>query len=122
MANILVAEDYTVTQRLLGYILQVGGHIVTSAYDGADALVKLHSHDFDLMIIDIAMPKMDGLTLLRHIRADKRYMSLPVIMLTASGEDRHRRDAMAEGANIYLTKPVSSTELSSVVNNILKVS
>jgi CheY-like chemotaxis protein len=122
VANILVVEDYAVTQRLLGYILQVGGHIVTPAYDGSDALNKLSDHNYDLMIIDISMPRMDGLTLLRHIRADKRYLNLPIVMLTASGEDRDRREAMEVGASMFLTKPVSSTHLSSVVNDLLKVS
>jgi chemosensory pili system protein ChpA (sensor histidine kinase/response regulator) len=122
VANILVVEDYAVTQRLLGYILQVGGHLVTPAYNGSDALTKLSEHVFDLMIIDITMPTMDGLTLLHHIRADQRYLNLPIVMLTASGDDRHRREAMAGGASTFLTKPVSSTHLSSVVNDLLKVS
>ncbi len=121
MANILVVEDTTTTQRLLEFILQVGGHTVTSAFNGVEALDKLARGMYDLLIVDVAMPMMDGLTLLRELRANTHYTNLPIIMLTASAEDRLKTEALADGANIFLTKPISSTELSEVVNSLLNV-
>ncbi len=119
MAKILVVEDFTTTQRLLSYVLQVGGHAVTPAGNGCEALDELSHGTFDLLIVDIMMPTMDGLTLLRHVRADTRYTSLPVIMLTSSVDDQHKRDAIACGANSFLVKPISSTDLSLAVNTLL---
>lgn len=119
MAKILVVEDYTVTLRLLSYLLQVNGHAVTSAEDGLQALDHLSQNHFDLIIVDIAMPRMDGLTLVRRMRADERYTAIPVIMLTASGEDHHRKEALESGANGYLMKPISSVELNNAVNTAL---
>lgn len=111
MATILVVDDYTVTQRVLGHILRRGDYEVITALNGVEALDILREQSVDLVICDIAMPAMDGITLLRHIRADAHWQHLPVIMLTASGEDEYRVQAEMEGANGFLTKPVSSDEL-----------
>jgi CheY-like chemotaxis protein len=120
MAHILVVEDYTVTQRLLSHMLRARGHTITPAFNGVEALDKLTDDTFDLLIIDIAMPMMDGLTLLRHLRADERYRALPIIVLTASADDADRRMAQADGASTFLTKPVSSNELAEAVNVLLQ--
>ncbi|MFN8375057.1 MAG: response regulator [Anaerolineae bacterium] len=119
MAKILIVEDYTVTLHLLSYLLQIDGHVVVSAENGIQALDQLSQGRFDLLIVDIAMPKMDGLTLVRQMHADERYKSIPVIMLTASGEDRHRAEALESGVKGYLMKPISSVELSNTINTVL---
>ena len=111
MAKILIVEDYPVTQRVLSLTLKNSGHDVQIANHGVEALEQLDIAPVDLALVDIAMPEMDGLELLRHLRSDKRYNALPVIMLTASGQDEDRQKALTIGADGFLTKPTSSREL-----------
>jgi len=119
MATILVVDDYAVTQRMLSFTLQKQGHATVTASGGAEALDVLQDHPVDLAILDLAMPEMDGVTLLKRLRADPRFQRLPVIMLTASGEDQDRVAAKVAGANDFLTKPTSSRELTETVNRLL---
>lgn len=119
MARILVVDDYAVTQRVITFILQRSNHQIITAGNGQEALELLAQTEVDLAIIDMAMPIMDGLTLLRHIRKDERLQEIPVIMLTASGDDDHRIEATAEGVSAFLTKPASTQELTMVVQRLL---
>ena len=119
MANILVVDDYSVTQRVITFILQRSGHQIMTASNGQEALTLLTHTVVDLAIMDMAMPIMDGLTLLKHLRADPLYKDIPIIMLTASGDDQHRLEATKVGANAFLTKPTSSQELTETVNGLL---
>ena len=111
MAKILIVEDYPVTQRVLSLTLKNSGYDVQIASHGVEALQQLNIAPVDLALVDIAMPEMDGLELLRHLRNDKRYTTLPIIMLTASGQDEDRATALVIGADGFLTKPTSSREL-----------
>ncbi|GAB4516214.1 MAG: response regulator [Anaerolineae bacterium] len=111
MKTILVVDDYTVTQRVLGHILRQGGYNPLMALNGREALDILQENAVDLVICDIAMPEMDGLELLLHLRNDERFVNLPVVMLTASGQDVDRVVAEESGANGFLLKPTSSGEL-----------
>lgn len=113
---ILVVDDYLVTQRVLGTQLRKGGYEVTTVSSGREALSHLARHPIDLAIIDVAMPEMDGITLLEKLRKEHGYTQLPIIMLTASALDEDRLRAQAAGATDFLTKPVSSWELLDVVN------
>jgi len=119
MATILVVDDSPVILRLLGYTLQRNGHAVIMAGHGREALERLAETSVDLVIADLAMPEVDGLTLLRQLRADRRYHALPLVMLTASGQDQDRLVAQAAGANDFLTKPASSHELLDTVNRLV---
>jgi len=119
MATVLVVDDSPVSQRLLGYTLQRHGYTIIAAGDGVEALALLKQNQVDLVISDLAMPEMDGLSLLRHIRADQRYHDLRLIMLTASGQDQDREAAQAAGANDFLTKPASSRDLLATVGRLL---
>lgn len=119
MATILVVDDDNIGQRMLGYTLQKNGHQVVSAFNGLLALDRLAEQTFDLVITDLAMPEMDGPTLLRHIRSDTRFANIPVIMLTASGHDQDRISARAAGVSDFLTKPASSRELMETVTRVL---
>ncbi len=119
MAVILVVDDDPISQRLLGYTLQKQGHQVLSAMNGLLAIARLDQAEVDLVITDLTMPEMDGPTLLKHLRADPRYAELPIIMLTASGQDQDRIQARAAGVSDFLTKPTSSRELIETVARIL---
>ncbi|MBP7960991.1 MAG: response regulator [Caldilineaceae bacterium] len=119
MANILVVDDYSVTQRVITFILQRSGHQIMTASNGQEALTLLAHTVVDLAIVDMAMPVMDGLTLLKLLRADPLYKDIPIVMLTASGDDQHRLEATKVGADAFLTKPASSQELTETVNGLL---
>jgi CheY-like chemotaxis protein len=119
MATILVVDDSPVSRRLLGYTLQQDGHTVALAGNGFEALELLQRDPADLVIADLAMPAMDGLTLLRRIRADQRLGGLRLVMLTASGLDQDRLDAQVAGADGFLTKPTSSRDLLETVKRLI---
>ncbi len=114
-AQILVVDDERHMLRLASYVLESAGYEVLAASDARRALVFLEAESPSLVLCDITMPGMDGLELLRTIRANPRTADLPVVMLTARGEDRDRLQAAAAGANGYLTKPFSSAEVLSEV-------
>lgn len=119
MTTILVVDDYPVIGRMLGLQLRRQGYEVVTALDGEEALARLDETPVDLVITDLAMPGMDGMALLRHLRAGERFRALPVIMLTASGMSESARAALAEGASDFLNKPVSSHELYEAVGRLL---
>src|SRR5579871_335454 len=104
-AHILVVDDYLVTQRVLRQILQNAGYTVSLAGDGFEALEHIEAQPFDLVILDLAMPRLDGLEVLARVRASEQYRDLPIIMLTASGDDQMREAAKQNGASAFLTKP-----------------
>jgi two-component system chemotaxis response regulator CheY len=119
MATILIAEDNPVNQRMLTFILKKEGHTVITAVHGVEALDRLAETTIDVVITDIGMPEMDGITLLKHMRADASYQELPVIVITASGEDVDYATARKAGANDLLTKPVSSRQIIDTVSRVL---
>lgn len=119
MALVLVVEDHAVTQRTIQYVLKKDNHQALTAMNGKEALAKLAAQSVDLVLCDIAMPEMDGLDFLRQVRAEERYKHLPIIMLTASGQDEDRITARTLGANDFLSKPASTRELLEVVNKWL---
>ena len=119
MATILIAEDNPVNQRMLSFILKKEGHTVIVAIHGIEALDRLAETAIDVVITDIGMPEMDGITLLKQMRADISYEKLPVIVITASGEDVDYNTARKAGATDLLTKPVSSRQLIDTVGRVL---
>jgi CheY-like chemotaxis protein len=122
MATILVVEDYLVARRMYSHMLRKKGHTVLAADNGLTALEQMAETPVDLVVADLSMPEMDGVALLKHLRADERYRRLPVIMLTASGQEHDRLRAEAEGANDFLTKPTSSQEFLETIQRHLALS
>lgn len=120
MTTVLIAEDNRVNQRMLTFTLRKNDYTVITAMHGLEALDQMETTPIDLVIADINMPEMDGITLVKHLRADKRYQSLPIIVLTASGEGEDYNIARSAGADDVLTKPASSRELISTIEKMLK--
>lgn len=119
MTTILIVDDNVISQRMLSFTLEKGGYDVITAVHGSDALDRLGACHCDLVIADLNMPVMDGLTLLQRVRANEQLAALPFVMLTASGQDGDRRTAQAAGADGFLTKPTSSRELIETVDRLL---
>ncbi len=105
--RILVAEDDPAVARLYAAYAQSRGHEVIFARDGAEALVAAASENPDLILLDIAMPKLDGRDALKQLKANPRTQPIPVIVISAFGGDQHLRDLMLElGAWDVMEKPV----------------
>ena len=119
MATILVVDDYSTSQRLLGFILRQNDHTVVTAINGLGALEQLAEKSIDLVITDLSMPEMDGMTLLQELRANPQFQDLPVIILTGSAYAQDNTRAKAAGATSFLTKPVESEELIAMVTRLL---
>ena len=107
--RLLLAEDERELNRALVAILGHAGYEVDSAADGEEALYDVANNDYDVIVLDIMMPKVDGLEVLRRLRADG--CQTPVLMLTAKSEVRDRVEGLDAGANDYLTKPFAAAEL-----------
>lgn len=119
MATILVVDDHSPNQRLLRFILEQSHYLVVTALNGVQALERLDEAAIDLVLTDLSMPKMDGLTLMHHVRTDTRYQTLPIIVLTASGCERNLTRASNSGANACLTKPVDSQKLLAIIDSLV---
>jgi DNA-binding response OmpR family regulator len=122
MPRILVVDDDPTNQRMLGYSLRKVGYVVIPAENGEVGWDLLHKETIDLAIIDLSMPILDGLSLLRLIRSKKQWVGLPVIILTASGDDRELDIAREIGIQAFLTKPSGSRILLETVSTALHAS
>jgi len=110
---ILVAEDHPVNRRLAVLILERQGHRVTSVQNGREALAALERHSFDLILMDIQMPEMDGLeaTLLIREREKGTGRHVPILAMTAHAMKGDREKCLAAGMDDYVTKPIRPAEL-----------
>lgn len=107
--KLLLAEDERSLSRAIIKILEKNNYTADAVYDGADALVYLETGDYDAAILDIMMPKMDGITVLKQLRASGNF--IPVLVLTAKSEIDDKVLGLDSGANDYLTKPFNTKEL-----------
>jgi two-component system chemotaxis response regulator CheY len=118
--NFLVVEDSPTMRQLISFSLKrIPGSKIVEANDGIDALKKLSTHKFDIILTDINMPIMDGLKLVSMVRNDPTHKSIPIIIITTEGAEEDRKRGLALGANAYIAKPIQTADLLNVVNQIL---
>jgi DNA-binding response OmpR family regulator len=115
--RILIADDEPLYIRLLQINLQTEGYEVISAVNGEEAVEKVSTNNPDLVILDIMMPRLDGINACERIR---QFSTVPVIMLTARGEEADRVQGLNVGADDYIVKPFSATELLARVRAVLR--
>ncbi|MBI5105177.1 MAG: response regulator transcription factor [Solirubrobacterales bacterium] len=115
--RILLADDEQSIQTLLSYPLRKDGYEVVTAADGREALARFGESTFDLVVLDVMMPRMDGLEVCRRLRARS---SVPIIMLTAKAEEIDKVLGLELGADDYITKPFSLREFRSRVRAALR--
>ncbi len=118
-ATILVVEDNIINQLLLTTNLREAGYIVTVADDGYRALDLLSEHEFDVLLLDLVMPGMDGIELLSHIKADERWRHIPVLVISATDEMATIVQCIEMGAIDYLPKPFDAVLLHARLNTTL---
>jgi len=109
--RVLLADDSVSIRKLVEFTLKSKGFLVSSVEDGLAAFELLAKDPFDVIVLDINMPHMDGFELLKRIKADEAYASIPVIMLTTESQDEDRLKAADLGATAYLVKPFKPTQL-----------
>jgi two-component system chemotaxis response regulator CheY len=113
--TILIVDDSEFVRSYHSYILEQADFHVITAVDGSDALEKLFTNSCDLVLTDINMSNMDGYEFIRRVRADGKYSSLPIIIVSTESEGRDKAKGFEAGANLYLVKP-SSPEM--MVENV----
>jgi two-component system chemotaxis response regulator CheY len=119
----LVVEDSPTMRQLIVFALRrIRGLEITEADDGVDALKKLSGGvRFDIILTDINMPIMDGLKLVKRLRADDAYKDVPIVIITTEGGAEDRRRALELGANAYITKPIQAHLVIGKVKELLKI-
>ena len=116
-ANILLVEDEENLHETLKLNLEMEGYSVTSAYDGNEAMKMVQEEYFDLIIMDVMLPEMDGITVIENIRLDNN--EVPVLILSAKNTGQDRVLGLKKGADDYLTKPFNLEELLLRVNKLI---
>lgn len=120
--NALVVEDSPPMRKMIVFALsRVRELTVVEADDGVDALRRIASTKFDIIITDINMPILDGLKLVKRLRADEAYRTVPIIIITTEGAEEDRQRALALGANAYITKPIQAPQVIALVRETLKL-
>ena len=117
---VLVVEDEPPLQKLLAYNLEAAGFETAQAYDGEEAVTLIEERTPDLVILDWMLPRLSGVELCRRLRRRPETAHLPVIVLTARGEEHDRLRGLETGADDYITKPFSPAELIARVRAVLR--
>ena len=117
MIPMLIADDNTAIVDILKTFATPAGFSVTAARDGEEALRLFHEQRFDVILLDVMMPKMDGFSVCRAIRAES---NIPILMITARGEDYDRIMGLDIGADDYIVKPFSGAEVMARVRAVLR--
>jgi len=118
--QILIVDDEADIVELVSYNLKKEGFIVDSASDGEAALIKIRKNDYTLVILDLMLPGIQGMELCRILRNDSRTSGVPIIMLTAKGEEVDKILGLEMGADDYMAKPFSPRELIARVKAVLR--
>jgi chemosensory pili system protein ChpA (sensor histidine kinase/response regulator) len=116
-SRVLVVDDSMSVRRAVATLLEDQGYEIVQARDGLEAVKSMESARPDLLLTDLEMPNMNGLELIAHVRSRSELASLPVIMITSRSMDKHRRQALTSGVDVYLTKPYTDQELLQHVAN-----
>jgi twitching motility two-component system response regulator PilH len=119
MSKVLVVDDSAMVREMVAVHLTDGGFQVVEAYDGADAIAKLGSGQFDLVITDVVMPNMNGYELCRWVKNNPGTKNVPVLMCTTKSEEFDKYWGMKQGADAYLVKPYQPSELLDLVKKLL---
>lgn len=117
--RIITVDDSPSVRKMVEFSLKSKGYTMGSAADGIEALELMRQEPFDAVILDVNMPRMNGLEFLEQIKNDENLAAIPVIMLTTEGQDEDRDKAMALGATAYIVKPFKPTQLLSLLEEIL---
>ena len=117
--KILVVDDERDLVETLVFRLEALGYAVLTAYNGQEGLDKARTEKPDLILLDVMMPVMDGYQVCRMLKFDEEFKSIPIIMLTARGQDKDKKTGSDVGADDYVTKPFDSADLTARIKKFL---
>ena len=118
---ILIVDDERPYVDLLGELLEKYGLEAHTAYDAGDALFRLRAKKPDLILMDLKMPQMDGLSLIDRLRSERKWQKIPIIVVSAKTGREDQKAALDAGANRFLTKPFSSNDLRKVLGEFVSL-
>lgn len=119
MAAILAVDDSASIRQTVMISLELAGHKVDQAVNGKEGLSKAESTSFDLIITDLNMPEMDGLSMIREMRKRPTMAGVPILFLSTESDAGFKQQAKAAGATGWITKPFSSDQLCRIVEKVL---
>lgn len=119
MATILAVDDSASMRQMVSFTLKGAGYQVTEAADGQEALNKAKSQQFDLIITDVNMPVMDGITFIKNLRGEANYRFTPMLMLTTESAGDKKAQGKAAGATGWIVKPFNPDQLLNTVKKVL---
>jgi two-component system chemotaxis response regulator CheY len=116
----LVVDDSTSMRQLVAYTLRTNGFLTIEGVNGKDALSVSANEAVDLVITDLNMPEMDGITLVKELRARPSFRFTPILLLTTESQDSKKQEGKAAGATGWLVKPFNPDQLMGVVNKVVR--
>jgi two-component system chemotaxis response regulator CheY len=120
MASILTVDDSPSVRQMIKLVLGPAGHQVAEAADGSEGLSKAKGQRYDLVITDLNMPVMNGLEMIRGMRALPSFTGVPIVFLTTESDDSVKQEAKAAGATGWITKPFKPEQLLAVVAKLVR--
>lgn len=117
--TILVVDDSASIRQVVGLTLKGAGYTVIEAVDGKDALSKLDGQKINLVISDVNMPNMDGISFVKELKQKANYKFTPVIMLTTEGADEKKKEGQAAGAKAWVVKPFKPEQMLQAVSMLI---
>lgn len=118
--KILTIDDSSTVRKLVKFTLNSQGMQIVEAENGVEALEVLKNNAVDAIILDINMPRMNGLEFLQKIKSEDNYAQIPVVMVTTEGQDEDKERAFALGAEKYIVKPFKPSQLLAVLEQVLQ--
>lgn len=120
MAKILIVDDDPETTKLFESIVKTGGHVSQSVLEARDSIVAAQSFQPDVIMLDIMMANVNGITICKHLKADDALKRIPVMMVSALSDEGSKRDSINAGAEMFLTKPVMPKDLLGHIQTVLQ--
>ena len=120
MKTILIADDSESIRQLVEFTLKQAGYNVLKSEDGQEAIQHLNGQSIDLVITDLNMPRVDGINLIREIRKNQMYMTVPVLLLTTESQTAKKDEAKEAGATGWIVKPFVQEKLLAVVQKVIR--
>ena len=120
MHSILAVDDSASMRQMVSFTLKSAGYDVVEAFDGEDAIEKARSRDFNLVLTDQNMPRLDGIGLTRKLRDNPKFKSTPILILTTESSDQMKQAGRAAGATGWLVKPFDPAKLIEDIGKVIR--
>ena len=120
MQSILAVDDSASMRQMVAFTLKSAGYNVVEAVDGQDAYEKSNGRDFDLVLTDQNMPRMDGISLTQKLRDNPKFKTTPILILTTESSDQMKQAGRSAGATGWLVKPFDPAKLIEVIKKVVK--